>query len=262
VSDIGYPGGKSLWIGVGFERQLIVWREPLPFKADADPERFATWIADIGHDPGLVFFDSIKDMLSSITADAAGLGFNEAIQRILANGTDTIANHHLRKANADNPKPDKLDDVYGSKWITAGQGSVILLWGDTGALSVELSQLKPIRMKVGPLAVKYDHSTGSAEGGDAATILTALAVQCGDDGFNLDDAVLRLRGTLRTAAEWGKDSKAVRRFLTKLVASNVLIEKAGKAGGSKGGVQAMWRLKKASDTGGSAPLDISFTVVD
>lgn len=105
-----------------------------------------------------MIFDSVKDMLTSVTSDESGLAFNTAVQLILAGGTDTLADHHLRKATADNRKPDKLSDVYGSNWLTAGQGSVVLLWVRRwrGRWSCAISS--PIREPVRPLAVNYDHA--------------------------------------------------------------------------------------------------------
>ena len=43
-------------------------------------------------------------------------------------------------------KPKRLADVYGSRWLTAGMGSVLLLWGEPGDLVVEVRHLKqPVR---------------------------------------------------------------------------------------------------------------------
>jgi hypothetical protein len=100
-------------------RRLRVWEGHPPFKADLDPERFAEFVANEGCDPGAVVFDSVKDMMSNVVSDESGLGFNETVQRLLANGTDTIGNHHQRKGTALNAKPNTLSDVYGSAWITA-----------------------------------------------------------------------------------------------------------------------------------------------
>ena len=68
--------------------------------------------------------------------------------------------HHGRKANADNKKPNTLDDVYGSAWLTAGMGSVICLWGKPGDSLVELTHLKQPAEAVGPMMVLHDHATG------------------------------------------------------------------------------------------------------
>ncbi|MCB0951036.1 MAG: AAA family ATPase [Mycobacterium sp.] len=224
-------------VATKIKRQLIVWPRQPPFKADLDPDRFAQWVAEVGREPGVVVFDSVKDMLTSVVTDEAGLAFNTTLQRILANGTDTLGNHHQRKAVIGNPRPDKLADVYGSGWITAGQGSVVLLWGDAGARSVELRHLKPIRAPVGPLAVNYDHASGGASGGDPMTLLMKLTNEAGSDGIALDDAVLVVRGTTRDDDVWRAHSQSVKRLLDKLVARGLLSKIDGQRGGAGGGAK-------------------------
>src|SRR5207248_1334883 len=70
--------------------------------------------------------------------------------------------HHQRKATGDNRKPRKLEDVYGSRWLTAGMGSVVLLWGEAGDLVVELCHLKQPAEEIGPLKVVHDHVRGAS----------------------------------------------------------------------------------------------------
>jgi hypothetical protein len=50
--------------------------------------------------------------------------------------------------------------VYGSAWITAGAGSVILLWGQPGDAYVDLTQLKQPAGDIGPLRLFHDHVVG------------------------------------------------------------------------------------------------------
>jgi hypothetical protein len=227
------------------KRQLIVWPKQPPFKADLDPERFAQWVAETGRDPGLVISDSVKDMLTSIVADEAGLAFNTAVQLILANGTEFLGNHHQRKPGIGNPKPNTLADVYGSNWITAGQGSVILLWGTPGANSVELRHLKPLREPVGPLVVNYDHASGSASGGEPARMLINLAYEKAPGGFTLDEAVARLHGTKRIDDDWKADSQRVTRRCADLVDLGKLAHTKGTRGGAGGGgTPATWTVGK------------------
>jgi hypothetical protein len=225
------------------KRQLIVWPKQPPFKADLDPERFAQWVAETGRDPGLVIADSVKDMLTSIVADEAGLGFNTTVQMILANRTEFLGNHHQRKPGIGNPKPNTLADVYGSNWITAGQGSVILLWGTPGASSVELRHLKLLREPVGPLLVNYDHDSGSASGGEPARMLINLAYEKAPNGFTLDEAVKRLHGTTRVDDDWKADSQRVSRRCVELVDLGKLGHTKGTRGGAGGGgTPATWTV--------------------
>jgi len=54
-----------------------------------------------------------------------------------------------------------MEDVYGSTWITAGMGSVVLLWGAAGDPLIELSHLKQPASQIGPLTVEHDADTGT-----------------------------------------------------------------------------------------------------
>jgi hypothetical protein len=101
-----------------------------------------------------------------------------------------MALHHQRKQQTGATKPRHLSDVYGSRWITAGTGSVVMLWGDAGDSVVELNHLKSPDEEVGPLKVIHDHTWGvttlaenvetwsmvnrAKNGISAATIATAL----------------------------------------------------------------------------------------
>jgi hypothetical protein len=113
---------------------------------------------------------------------------------------DSIAarprHRHIRTSSSTepaigNPKPNTLSDVHGSAWITAGQGSVILLWGTAGAASVELSQIKPIRETVKTTTVNFNRSTGGVGGVDRRWVLLNLASMKethSPPGFTIDDA--------------------------------------------------------------------------
>jgi replicative DNA helicase len=104
--------------------------------------------------------DSLKDTATPLTDDAVGSAISAALRHAVAEGSQTAAIHHHRKATGENKKPSTLDDVYGSKWITAGAGSVICVWGGPGDLLVELLHLKPPAEEVGPLSVLHDHARG------------------------------------------------------------------------------------------------------
>ena len=68
----------------------------------------------------------------------------------------------------ENKKPNKLDDLYGSTWVTAGAGSVLFLFGQPGADQVELIHLKQPEAKIeGPgganLTLVHDHEAGRSK---------------------------------------------------------------------------------------------------
>lgn len=138
--------------------RLVVWKGPLPFDMGLEPERLATFAADLG--AGTVIIDSLKDVARDLSKDETGSRVNLALQHTIAAGIEVLANHHQRKESSDGKKPRKLDDVYGSTWITAGAGSVLLLWGEPGDSIVDLHHLKQPAEDIGPLTVRHDHARG------------------------------------------------------------------------------------------------------
>ena len=128
------------------------------------------------HDAGTLVIDSLKDMANPLTDDTVGQAVKNAMQAAVETGAQTVAVHHHRKANGDNKKPSKLDDVYGSTWITAGAGSVLTVWGEAGDDAVELLHLKAPAEIIGPLDLEHDHAHGTTtvrDAPDAWAILTA-----------------------------------------------------------------------------------------
>jgi hypothetical protein len=136
---------------------LRVWPGPLPFTLTDDPARLASWLLE--QNAGTVVIDSLKDIAIGLAEDAIGAAVNQARQHVLAAGIDVIELHHQRKGQ-DGRKPRALEDVYGSTWITAGTGSVVLLWGEAGDPYVELTHLKQPVAEVGPLTLRHDHARG------------------------------------------------------------------------------------------------------
>lgn len=82
-------------------------------------------------------------MQAELVKDEIGSWVNIAQQELIASGRQLLALHHQRKEQGGGAaKPRRLADVYGSRWLTAGMGSVLLLWGEPGDLVVELLHLK------------------------------------------------------------------------------------------------------------------------
>jgi replicative DNA helicase len=121
-----------IW-GPEHERQLtdrlFVWKGPLPFDLAADA-RGLHRLAEHAH-ADVVVIDSLKDAAVQLTDDRTAGMVNRAVQTCLAEGVDVLVLHHQRKGQ-NGEKPKRLEDVYGSTWITAGMGSVVLLWGQAG----------------------------------------------------------------------------------------------------------------------------------
>jgi replicative DNA helicase len=164
--------------------RLVVWRHRLPFELAREPNALATMAADLGADT--VVLDAAKDTGLRLTEDAGGAALNDALQAVVEAGAEVVFTHHQRKATAENRKPKTLADVYGSTWITAGCGSVLLLWGEPGDAVVDLSHLKQPADEIGPLTVTHDHRRGTTR------------VEADDRPVLLD--VIRERGTV-TARE-------------------------------------------------------------
>jgi AAA domain len=110
--------------------ELIVWAGPLP--VDLCEER--DWVRDKALEvgAGLVVVDSLKDVLPDPSDEKRAGQYNQARQSILAAGIEWAEPHHNRKAGAGNKEPNTLEDVYGSRWLTAGAGSVVSLFGEPG----------------------------------------------------------------------------------------------------------------------------------
>jgi replicative DNA helicase len=171
------------------------------------PERLAEWAKAQG--AGTVAIDALKDVAARLSEDETGSGITRAWNHVLAEGIEIVANHHQRKATGENRKPNTLDDVYGSAWITAGAGSVVLLWGKAGDPVVELSQLKHAAGEVGPFKVAIDFTTGGLrvdEGTDPLAVVRAAP-----NGLTAQEAARILYGS-----EERSDVEKARRQMNRL----------------------------------------------
>jgi replicative DNA helicase len=139
------------------DEHLIIWKGPPPRDLAAHPDCLLLMAQEAEAD--VVVLDSLKDMVVGITEDKPGQGLNMAIQIAIAEGVEVLALHHQRKGQNDK-KPNTLEDVYGSMHLTAGMGSVVLLWGQAGDMAIELVHLKQPSEAVGPLQIEHDHTVG------------------------------------------------------------------------------------------------------
>ncbi len=143
---------------------VCVWRAPLMCDLISRPESLLTFVQHIGQvkgkQVGTVVIDSLKDLIPSLSEESGGASLHRALSFLIAEGIEVVAAHHQRKATGDNKKPTSLADVYGSRWITAGAGSVVLLWGNPGDPIVQLTHLKQPAEDVGPIELSHDHTAG------------------------------------------------------------------------------------------------------
>ena len=165
------------------DERLLVWPGPIPFDVGtAPPDTLARFAASLG--AGTVVIDSLKDVAGDLADTGVGSAVMRAIQHVTAAGIELLILAHPRKTE-NGRQPRGLDDVYGSRMLTAACGSVVLLTGSPGATTVRLSHLKQPAGVVGPLTVAHDHvhgvstlaehEAGDDDGGDA--LLDALVAE-------------------------------------------------------------------------------------
>jgi replicative DNA helicase len=172
--------------------RVQVWRGPLPFLLNEQPTALARLCERLG--VGTVFLDSVKDVAVRISEDEPAAKFNMAVQHCLAAGVEVVCAHHQRKQQPGAPKPKTLADVYGNTWLTAGMGSVIVLWGEAGDPIVELSHIKQPMEELGPWSIRHNHDRGITLRHDTVS-LEELLRRAGDHGLTAKTAAGMLRQT-------------------------------------------------------------------
>ncbi len=206
--------------------RLIFWEGPLPFSLVDEPWRLAAMIQE--HGCAGVLVDSLKDLAVKLATDEVGGLVNMAFQECLAAGLELIVCHHQRKATAENRRPQSLDDVYGSTWLVAGAGSVVILWGTAGDPIIDLHHLKQPAEEVGPLELRLDHTTGTVEVVDGEPDLYVV-LQAAARGLSASGAA---RILFHAANPDRNEVEKVRRKLDRLVERNVAHKKGGDRDGS------------------------------
>lgn len=138
--------------------RLVVWRGPLPGDVAVRPDIMLRMAEALGCDTMIV--DSVKDAaVGLVDSERAGI-YNRARQRALAGGIEVVEIAHQRKGGANNGAPKSLQDVHGGMELTAGAGSVFLVWGAAGDMVVEFNHLKQPAEMIGPLYLTHDHEAG------------------------------------------------------------------------------------------------------
>lgn len=215
------------------DARLTVWPGPPP----ADLAQETRTLLDLARSANAdtVVIDSVKDAALGLTDDQVGAGYNRARQLAIAAGVEILELHHQVKRGANGGKPDTLADVYGSTWITAGAGSVVLLAGAAGDPIVELRHLKQPAGEVGPLRVIHDHTAGTSavwHGTDLLAMACASAA-----GLTSKAAACALFSTDKPSP--AEEQKA-RRRLDSLVKEGLLRRREGAVGGPHGNTPATW----------------------
>jgi KaiC/GvpD/RAD55 family RecA-like ATPase len=138
--------------------RLMVWQGPLPADVAKSPDILLAMCQYYGADTLIV--DSVKDAaLGLADTERAGM-YNRARQRALAADIEVVEISHQVKKGANGTAPKTLADVHGGMELTAGAGSVILIWGQAGDPVVEFHHLKQPAEMIGPLSLMHEHESG------------------------------------------------------------------------------------------------------
>jgi replicative DNA helicase len=179
------------WASDDLQERFRVWKGPLGWDIAKEPERLATWARQLG--VGGVVIDSLKDVAGNLSEPEIGQGIHLALAHLVSNDIEVLALHHQRKATPDNRTPRSLDDVFGSAWITAGAGSVLLLWGKPGDPVFDVQHLKQPVEEVGPMRFEIDHAAGLIHRIDSNDPLSILRI--GANGFSARQVAERVYAT-------------------------------------------------------------------
>jgi hypothetical protein len=160
--------------GLDASGRLVLGIGPPPQDVAKHPELLKDLCASAKADTLVI--DSLKDAAVGLTDDEVGAGYNRARQLAITAGVQVLELHHLVKRGSDGKAPTSLADVYGSAWLTAGAGSVLLLTGDAGDPIVRASHLKQPQEPWGPAELAHDHARGVTTIHQRVDLLTLLAV--------------------------------------------------------------------------------------
>lgn len=204
--------------------RLTVWEGPLPL----DLGRAPTTLFDLATtaNAGVVVIDSLKDAAVKLTDDETAGNLNRAMQYLVANGIEVLGLHHQRKGQA-GAKPTTLEDVYGSTWLTAGAGSVVLLWGAAGDPIVDLRHVKQPAGEVGPLRIEHDALTGHSSLYRATADPLTVLRNRGRNGLNTAD-LARLMFEVDKPTD--NQRKKAQRSLDRLVRDGIAHRESGDRG--------------------------------
>jgi RecA-superfamily ATPases implicated in signal transduction len=222
--------------------RLVIWRGPLPYDLTRVPEVLAMLAEDAG--AGTVIIDSLKDVAGKLSEDETGSMVNRAMQMACLAGVEVMALHHQRKRAQGAEKPKTLDDVYGSTWLTAGAGSVLLVWGQAGDAVVELSHLKQPVDTIGPLTLLHDHERGMTVVQDEVDLLAVVRTSNGLTAQGAARAMFRKESPKPNEVERAR--RRLERLCTKGLAHRVEPKRGGDGGTEAARYWATDGLREAS----------------
>lgn len=216
--------------------RLVVWQGPPP-EDMAQNTGLLTQMAEKA-DADTVFVDSLKDAAVGLSEDAVGSAWNRSRQKLLNTGCELLELHHNRKAGTNGAPPNTLADVYGSRWLAAGAGSVVALWGEAGDPIVAMRHLKQPMNEIGPFKIAHDHQRGVSSIHHAHD-LKELVRLSGTKGLTAKAAAVALfEKDNPNAAE----VERARRRLEKLITQGHLASVGGGRGGGQDRVASTYYL--------------------
>ncbi|MGQ0832275.1 MAG: AAA family ATPase [Microthrixaceae bacterium] len=207
--------------------RLVVWEGPPPADVAKEPDLLLRMAAAASADT--VIIDSLKDVAMRLSDDDVGAAVNRSLQLCVAAEVEVAALHHTRKASSSGANPKELDDLYGSRWLTAGAGSVLVLWGKAGDSVIEMFHRKQPANTVGPLKIRHDSVTGRSTVVHGIKI-SELLHDAGSRGLTAAEAA-----ELETGQAANDTSrKRAKRELDRLVKGGFALADAPPPGGSGG----------------------------
>lgn len=210
--------------------RFIAWVGPPPSDLAKHPEELIGLATTFEADTIIV--DSLKDAAIGLTDDEVAAGWNRARQYCLAEGVEVLELHHQVKRGVGGTKPNTLADVYGSAWITAGAGSVVLLYGEAGDPIVDFRHLKQPAQEIGPHRVIHDHLNGISEIYHPADIIQ-MATAAGIAGLTARTSAGAMFSTDKPT---DSQVEKARRRLDQLVRDGHLVKVEGDVNGKPGHV--------------------------
>lgn len=123
--------------------------EPLYLNQTKEQEFLEEWVAE--NKLNGIILDSLGSTTSNELSDESAakilMDFNDRLRQ--RHNCFTFFIHHHRKASGDNKKPNKLDDVYGNRYLTARATTVYCLWNDASSSALSGIPLK-VRLAAKP----------------------------------------------------------------------------------------------------------------
>lgn len=225
------------------KERLRFWEGPPPGDVAKHPTVLLA-LAQLA-EADVIIIDSVKDAAVGLSEDEVAAAYNRARQNCLANGVQVLELHHMVKRGAGGGKPKELADVYGSAWLTAGAGSVMLLWGAAGDPIVEMIHLKQPGGEVGPWRLAHDHDRGTTSIFHNVDLVEMLAAS-GSGGLTPKSAAAALFETEKpTEAERLK----AQRKLDKLVEQGLATVSTSSPEASGGRPRRVYRSATTSNHG-------------